>query len=202
MPPPGSLVFDHSAGVPVILTLLTTAVLKLGGEQTDGIFREASNKDDLEYYRDQISGGNYASITMDGAWDERAGPRIESVHVAADLLKSWLRSLKEPLFPISIYSECVDAGRSKTSRDANQVYDKLEPANRACLEHLFGFLKRLAKHSDKTRMDESNFALVFHPNLLRDESGDPMTFQQNSEFQRRFIHYLISGATEVGSIYG
>ena len=189
MPPPGSLVFDHSSGVPVIISLLTTAVIRLGGESTEGIFREASNNDDLSYFRDQIMGGDYRSITLGGGSDV---PVVDNVHVAADLLKSWLRSMTEPLFPPSLYESCVDAGRTKTSQKARKILKKLEPANRACVEHLCVFLKNLSRHVEDTRMDESNFALVFHPNLLRNPGNDPMIFQQNSEYQRRFIHYLIS----------
>ncbi|GMH81694.1 hypothetical protein TrVE_jg3089 [Triparma verrucosa] len=189
MPPPGSLVFDHSSGVPVIISLLTTAVIRLGGESTEGIFREASNNDDLSYFRDQIMGGDYRSITLGGGSDV---PVVDNVHVAADLLKSWLRSMTEPLFPPSLYESCVDAGRAKTSQKARKILKKLEPANRACVEHLCVFLKNLSRHVEDTRMDESNFALVFHPNLLRNPGNDPMIFQQNSEYQRRFIHYLIS----------
>ncbi|GMH75701.1 hypothetical protein TrLO_g553 [Triparma laevis f. longispina] len=189
MPPPGSLAFDHSSGVPVIMSLLTTAVIQLGGESTEGIFREASNNDDLSYYREQIMGGDYRSITLGGESDV---PVVDNVHVAADLLKSWLRGMTEPLFPPEMYEACVEAGRAKTSQKARSLLKKLEPANRACVEHLCVFLKNLARYTESTRMDESNFALVFHPNMLRNPGNDPMIFQQNSEYQRRFIHYLIS----------
>jgi len=46
------------------------------------------------------------------------------VHVAANLMKIWLRSLPEPLVPFQLYQAAVDAGASNDPSDALQVsYD-------------------------------------------------------------------------------
>ena len=46
------------------------------------------------------------------------------MHVAANLMKIWLRSLPEPLVPFQLYQAAVDAGASNDPSDALQVsYD-------------------------------------------------------------------------------
>jgi len=190
MPPPGSLVFDYNSGVPVILSLLTSAVTKLRGDQVEGMFRVAALKDDVDWIRDEIKGGDYRSV-MVGGLEGYDGPVVKDPIVAGDLLKSWLRALKTPLFPTDLYDRCVNAGRSGNSVQALGILPDLEPANRACVEHLCGFLAVLSRSAKKTKMTASNLALVFAPNLLKSPSDDPKVFAMHAESEKRFITLLI-----------
>lgn len=46
---------------------------------------------------------------------------LTDVHVAANLMKIWLRSLPEPLVPFQLYQAAVDAGASNDPSGALQV---------------------------------------------------------------------------------
>ena len=63
----------------------------------------------------------------------------------------------------------------------------LPAANRECLEWIFRFIVDLSKSSEVTMMTLNNLCLVFSPNLLKNPSGDPMTFASNSEIEKRFV---------------
>ncbi|GMH57920.1 hypothetical protein TrRE_jg7124 [Triparma retinervis] len=142
MPPPGQLMGDYKTGVPVILSLLTAAVDGLGGGEVEGIFRLAALKDDVDWIREEIRGGDYRAI-MSGS--------LEGYDVLADL----------------------------------------DPAARACVDHLCGFLKRLSGRSGVTKMTTGNLALVFAPNLIKNPSEDPRVFAMHAESEKRFVAMLI-----------
>jgi hypothetical protein len=196
MPPPGVLLDSYSNGVPVVLRLLTHAVIQLGGEQCEGVFRLAAQKDDVDYIRDEIRNGDYRALDVGSSNPAYTGIRVSDPLVAADLLKSFLRQMKTPLIPSSLYSKCVDIGRQGSARDAKQMIDKFDNASRACLEHLFKFVVALSVHSDVTKMTLSNLCLVFSPNLLKNPSDDAMTFASNSQSEQRFVEHCCENYLE------
>lgn len=182
MPPPGVLLAQKGM-VPVVLKLLTNAVMQLGGATCEGIFRLAALKDDIDYVIDEIKTGDYSALNM----TER-GARVSDPLVAADVLKSWLRGLTTPLFPTETYNKCVKIGRGGGGKDdAMRLMQGLPAANRECLEWIFRFIVDLSKSSEVTMMTLNNLCLVFSPNLLKNPSGDPMTFASNSEIEKRFV---------------
>lgn len=191
MPPPGQLIFDYQRGVPVVMSLLTRAVTDLGGEEVEGIFRLAALKDDVDWIREEIKGCDYRAIMPASEVADYDGPRVRDPLVAADLLKSWLRSLKSPLIPSSLYDQCVNAGRSGDVSLALSVLPLLSPASRACVEHLCAFLKSLGAQSSVTKMNTGNLALVFAPNIIKSPSDDPRVFAMHAESEKRFVSMLI-----------
>ena len=64
------------------------------------------------------------------------------------------------------------------------------------LRFLCDFCWQLAQHEGATRMSVSNLALVFSPNLLKDESGDAMVFARNAESEKGFVTVLIGAVGE------
>ena len=191
MPPPGQLIFDYQRGVPVVMSLLTRAVTDLGGEEVEGIFRLAALKDDVDWIREEIKGCDYRAIMPASEVADYDGPRVRDPLVAADLLKSWLRNLKSPLIPSSLYDQCVNAGRSGDVSLALSVLPLLSPASRACVEHICAFLKSLGAQSSVTKMNTGNLALVFAPNIIKSPSDDPRVFAMHAESEKRFVSMLI-----------
>lgn len=62
------------------------AILNLGGQHVEGIFRKAADKLEVFQLRERIENGNYEMVDIDPL-------------VPADILKLWLRELSPPLFP-------------------------------------------------------------------------------------------------------
>ena len=52
-------------------------------------------------------------------------PELRDVHVAANLIKIWLRCLPEPLVPFAHYQEALDAGAVNTTTAALQLVAKV-----------------------------------------------------------------------------
>jgi len=191
MPPPQSLLMkDGMEGIPIILQLLCRTILQLGGANTEGIFRLAALKDDIDWIKEEISGGDYRAINL----KVTSKPKVSDPLVAADLLKTWLREMPESLFEGSIYERCIAAGRSKTGKESLKMLQLIKPSSRACVVFICNFLKKLSEAHAVTKMTVDNLALVFAPNLLKNPSNDPMVFATNSDSEKRFIKYLIAEA--------
>ena len=180
MPPPGALIFDYSRGVPVLLSLLTAAIFKLGGERVEGVFRVAAPKEDVDHAMREIEGGDYRAIAVGvegegGDLDKNKGNsggykgfKVTNPLVAADLLERWLSRMKGSLIPMELYGRCVADGSSGSSPDfALDILKDLEPANRACIEHLCNFGYRLSLSAPRTKTGIGDVAQVFCPALLK-----------------------------------
>lgn len=175
-------------GVPVVMQLLLEAVTALNGETVDGIFRKASERDSMLALQRCIEHGDYAELRNPGA-----SALLDSAHIPADLLKTWLRGLKEPLIPFSLYDNAISA--AKTDADACiRVVHAAGAARTACLRVLLQFMARLSQHSGATQMTISNLALVIGPNLLKNQSDDPMLFAQNTNYETQFVSTLMEAA--------
>jgi hypothetical protein len=187
---------NTDATVPLIMKLCMKAVLELGGDSTDGIFREASDADTLLAMQREVAQGDYTILEN----RQQTSGLMRNPMEPADLLKIWLRKMPEPLIPFSLYEKCVAVGGSRDKHKAVEVIQAvrtLSPARFNSLRYLCQFCWQLAQHENATRMSVSNLALVMAPNLLKDESGDPMVFARNAESEKGFVSTLI-GAVGAG----
>jgi hypothetical protein len=105
--------------------------------------------------------------------------------------------MPEPLIPFALYDECVKIGGSNNLSGAMSLIsgergkELITPGSRATLRRLMHFCADLAKHESTTRMGGPNLALVFAPNLLKNQSNDPMIFARNAESEKNFVALLI-----------
>jgi hypothetical protein len=199
--------------VPRVLSGLIEVVKCMGGLTTQGIFRLASDKDDVIALKSEICSNGYAMIAdvikrkgelgkkrdenlsaieaLNMKEDVYTGITFGSAIEASDLIKQWLRSLTEPLIPYAFYNEALEAGRSSDVKATVAVFRALLKANQACLDYLCDFLVQMLEFKEKTLMDETGLAIVFSPNILRNPTNDPMAFAMNSENEMRFVVNLI-----------
>ncbi|CAH8858622.1 unnamed protein product [Trichobilharzia szidati] len=139
-------------------------------------------------------------------------------HLAAGLLKLWLRELSQPLIPIELQSICMKAAceaevyetqeKNDTAECLNEeelnpiqkccrLVRRLHPLPRRSLLYLILLLQHLSKpiNSNKSLMDARNLSTVIAPNLMRSSSNhsqDPRELLQNVRPQTLFIRLLIS----------
>jgi len=88
--------------IPSAMDALISLIEKLDGLKTEGIFRISAAKEDLNHLAQALEKG---FITGKYKFSST------SPHVPACMLKRWLRSLKEPLVPFSLYQEALQIVR-------------------------------------------------------------------------------------------
>uniref|UniRef100_A0A8D8VTW1 Rho GTPase-activating protein 39 n=1 Tax=Cacopsylla melanoneura TaxID=428564 RepID=A0A8D8VTW1_9HEMI len=170
--------FPHHR-LPWIQTTLSEQVLRLGGKQTEGIFRVSADMDEV----------NCLKIMLD-QWKLPQEPLLDA-HTPASLLKLWYRELYEPLIPDSLYAECVTHCESPCI--VLSLVDKLPELNKLVLCYLVHFLQMFAKQDvvQMTKMDANNLAMVMAPNCLRCTSSDPCVIFDNARKEMAFMRTLI-----------
>jgi len=166
--------------VPWIQIALTREIVRLGGQQTEGIFRLAGELDKVTALKVKVEEWEVLGEDMDG-----------DPHIACSLLKLWLREMAEPLFPTDFTPELLDASEDKDK--CIELVKNLPELNRRSLLHLLRFLQVFARPPvpSKTRMDAANLAMVMAPNLFRPLSDDPRILLDNSRREINFLSNLI-----------
>jgi Rho GTPase-activating protein 39 len=147
-------------------------------------------------------------------------------HAPAGVLKLWYRELYEPLIPDSFYEEAV---RSDDPKDVMAIVDRLPEINRnvsskenlfkitiifmnslfnfrrliQVLIYLINFLQEFSQPEvvANTKMDSSNLAMVFAPNILRCTSSDPKVILENTRKEMNFIRALITSMDTSSAAY-
>ena len=91
-------------------------------------------------------------------------PTITSV------VKKFLRSLKEPVIPLSLWQVFVDAATNPDTTDAEaamyQAVSELPLPNRDTLAYLIVHLQTIADNSIFNKMDKDNLAVIMGPTIL------------------------------------
>ncbi|KAF5402420.1 Rho GTPase-activating protein 1 [Paragonimus heterotremus] len=133
--------------------------LREWGLDTDGIFRRSVSLKKLRDVRDAYNRGDLVDLR-----------EYDDPHLAAALLKSFLRELSEPLLTFELYDEVLGMsnyqGRAKVSAIKELVLTKLPDDNYEVLNYLMRFLTEVTLHATQNKMNASNLAVVFGPSLI------------------------------------
>ncbi|XP_058457661.1 hornerin-like isoform X3 [Malaya genurostris] len=165
--------------LPWIQTTLSEQVLLLNGKQTEGIFRVPADVDEVNLLKNRLD-----------RWEFPENKGMMDAHAPASLLKLWYRELYDPLIPDELYEDCV---ATEDPVEAAAIVEKLPKINRLVLTYLIHFLQQFALPDvvANTKMDSSNLAMVFAPNLLRCQSQDPKVILENARKEMAFMRTLI-----------
>ncbi|XP_052902093.1 uncharacterized protein LOC128309689 isoform X2 [Anopheles moucheti] len=165
--------------LPWIQTTLSEQVLLLNGKQTEGVFRVPADVDEVNVLKNLID-----------RWEFPENKGTMDAHAPASLLKLWYRELYDPLIPDELYDECV---QTEDPVEAAAIVEKLPKINRLVLTYLIHFLQQFSLPDvvANTKMDSSNLAMVFAPNLLRCQSQDPKVILENARKEMTFMRTLI-----------
>lgn len=154
---------EQGSDVPRVLADAAAYVAE-HGRTAEGVFRLSCATTELDEAREEIDAG----LT----------PKYTDVHVAACVIKLWLRALPEPLMTYALFDRWVAAKDSPAA--LRDVVAALPAANRVVLSAVVGLLAGLADAQEQTKMSASNLAIVVAPNVLyqraeRAFSSDPQT---------------------------
>lgn len=122
---------------------------------------------------------------MDGISAKSMTEDAYGVHLAASLIKTWYRELREPIFPESCYSELKEKYEDPTVQVIpEELVDMILPASTVSpltptareilTRHLLPLLSLVASHEPQNKMNSENLAIVFSmclvcgPNQMED----------------------------------
>ncbi|XP_064301544.1 uncharacterized protein LOC135312390 [Phalacrocorax carbo] len=134
------------------------AVLQQEGPLTEGIFRRAASRKELQELQEALDRGTDVDLASQPAL------------LLAVLLKDFLRSIPAKLLVNDLYEDWV-AAMQKSSKEEKlselkAVADKLPAANLLLLRQLLSLLQHIGRSAATSRMSCSNLAICVGPNLL------------------------------------
>jgi hypothetical protein len=153
--------------------------LCLHGIKVPGIFRVPANADTVSDCKRKLEAG--LDIDLGGYWSKSGRPSsIEDVHVCASLLKTFFRELPKPILSHAAYTSIMRCSVSDSNLDnfassMKNICSLLSKPNQQLLQYITLFLQYVLKHEEFNHMSATNLAIVWVPNLFRDEgdASDP-----------------------------
>ncbi|KAI6799516.1 Rho GTPase activation protein [Hortaea werneckii] len=184
-PFPGNAETGHTR-LPRVLRETTTFILHPANITTEGLFRipphsllssvlkEAYDRGQM-YIIWKERGATFSPPGTDQALiDEIRLEDAYGVHLAASIIKTWYRDLRDPVFPESSYAlirERYGANGDSTEVPLEDLVDLLLPASpqsplahtarEVLTRHLLPLLSRVASHESQNKMSSENLAIVF-----------------------------------------
>uniref|UniRef100_A0A8L8Q359 Rho-GAP domain-containing protein n=1 Tax=Heligmosomoides polygyrus TaxID=6339 RepID=A0A8L8Q359_HELPZ len=153
-----------------------TELIESRGLEIDGLYRVSGNLSAVQRIRCQVDQDKYSALVNE-----------EDVHVLTGALKLFFRELAEPVFPLSMTKDYLNAIKLQNPKQRFKRFDdllRMLPAeNRETLKMLLRHLQRVASHSDKNRMQTHNLAIMFGPTLFN--SGDEKVPSKKKDSSRK-----------------
>ncbi|NXE24311.1 RHGBA protein, partial [Ardeotis kori] len=122
----------------------------------------------------------------------------------AGLLKQFFRELPEPILPPYLQEGLFRAQQLGNEKKTATVLLSCLMADRTieALRYFFNFLRTVSLRSDENRMDSSNLAVIFAPNLLHSNENEKMsaTTEKKIRLQAAVVQTLIDHAAEIGQV--
>lgn len=166
--------------LPRIFLHLAKSIELSGGFSRQGIFRISGDHNRIKNVMLRLEGNQY--------------DLLDSPHTAADLLKRWLRELREPLIPTEYYEICIEMGKRYDQLRPQDFYRLLEAfpkTNRMLLEELARIAKCIVANIEDTKMTFHNLAIVIGPNILRLIKPDTQKLLMNAQTETFFVEKML-----------
>lgn len=150
---------DNTVKIPVKIEQLIMKI-EMHGLYTEGLYRKSGVNSKIKELKMKMSEAK-------GEIDYE----LYNVHVLANVLKSFLREMPEPLLTIDRYDDFLRASELSETTDRvstmMSLIKKLPAAHHALLERLIFHLALVAQREQFNRMSASSLAIVFAPCVLR-----------------------------------
>ncbi|ORX48051.1 RhoGAP-domain-containing protein [Hesseltinella vesiculosa] len=152
---------DHQL-VPLIVKSCIEAI-DHRGLTCEGLYRKSGRATETRALQQALDQQQRLDLMDQNAWPD--------IHAIASVLKSYFRSIPNPLFPFESYDVLLDATSQETPESAIQnlkaVMNSLPVENLATIRFVLAHLDRVQQHSDENRMVTKNLAMLFGPTLIR-----------------------------------
>lgn len=154
-----SLIFElNGRKIPKIIIKLTEMIRQLNGFKKEGIFRISG--DLQQVYQLKIS------LSKDS--DKIDFKSYKDASVPCSTLKLWMRVLRSPLIPDSLYTKFL-ISRKNSQMLSELLEEQLPKSNYYVIYYICTFLIELAseEHQQFTKMSLDNFSMIFAPCFMR-----------------------------------
>ncbi|XP_022241435.1 rho GTPase-activating protein 1-like [Limulus polyphemus] len=162
---PLSFIKEHNSGDP-IPRVVKECIAYLDSDtalETEGIFRRSANTQILKTVQSLFDEGKPVNFEEHG-----------DIHVAAVMIKSFLRELPEPLLTFDLYDDILSFQELEQTEKLpvakSLILQRLPEDNYQLLKYVVEFLVKVIDCSDLNKMTASNLAIVFGPNLVWSQS--------------------------------
>ncbi|NXM77614.1 RHGBA protein, partial [Serilophus lunatus] len=122
----------------------------------------------------------------------------------AGLLKQFFRELPEPILPPHLQEGLFKAQQLGNEKRTATVLLSCLMADRTieALRYFFNFLRTVSLRCNENRMDSSNLAVIFAPNLLHSNENEKMSAntEKKIRLQAAVVETLIDHAKEIGQV--
>ncbi|KAH0785046.1 RhoGAP domain containing protein [Histomonas meleagridis] len=164
--------------IPIIVYRMSEAILSKGAETVTGIFRLPGNMKLVQQMVQEIDKGNDPI------------PNSE-IYDLLSLFKLWFRDLPNPTVPVESLPYLKNAYEDRNYLDF--VVQYLPVAHLNLLGYLIGFLQKLSKAEETTKMGSKNLAIVFAPNIVQPQVDlkEPQQIKEYSDIAVGFLQFLI-----------
>ncbi|XP_057276110.1 rho GTPase-activating protein 11A isoform X2 [Pezoporus wallicus] len=159
--------------------------------QTEGLFRKSGSLARLKALKSKLDQGENclsAALPCD----------------VAGLLKQFFRELPEPILPPHLQEGLFKAQQLGNEKKTATVLLSCLMADRTiqALRYFFNFLRTVSLRSKENRMDSSNLAVIFAPNLLHSNENAKMSAstEKRIRLQVAVVQTLIDHASEIGQV--
>ncbi|XP_053836293.1 rho GTPase-activating protein 11A-like isoform X5 [Vidua macroura] len=158
---------------------------------TEGLFRKSGSLVRLKALKSKLDqGGNCLSAALPCD--------------VAGLLKQFFRELPEPILPPNLQEGLFKAQQLGNQKKTATVLLSCLMADRtiAALRYFFNFLRTVSLRSNENKMDSSNLAVIFAPNLLHSNENEKMSTstEKKIRLQAAVVETLIDHAAEIGQV--
>ncbi|XP_069065102.1 rho GTPase-activating protein 11A isoform X2 [Pleurodeles waltl] len=161
---------------------------------TEGLFRKSGSVVRLKALKNQLDVGDACLA---------AAPPCD----VAGLLKQFFRELPEPILRPDLHESFFKAQQlaSEEERTAATLLLSCLMSDRTIdtLRFFFGFLQRVSLKSNENKMDSSNLAVIFAPNLLQSSDWSEKmsaSTEKKLRLQAAVVRRLIDHAPDIGRI--
>ncbi|XP_021340413.1 rho GTPase-activating protein 1-like isoform X2 [Mizuhopecten yessoensis] len=149
---------NYKCVIPPVVEI-SVEYLRVNALDVEGIFRRSANARTLKEVQKKFNQGLTVDFCTEG-----------DVHIAAVILKTFLRELQEPLLTFDLYQPIVrlhnqDEGRQMVDVQ-RMLREELPEDNYIILKYILQFLTEIVAHCEENKMTSMNLSIVFGPNLL------------------------------------
>ncbi|XP_047718630.1 rho GTPase-activating protein 11A isoform X1 [Prionailurus viverrinus] len=124
----------------------------------------------------------------------------------AGLLKQFFRELPEPILPVDLHEALFKAqqlGTEEKNKATLLLSCLMTDHTTDVLRYFFNFLKSVSLRSSENKMDSSNLAVIFAPNLLQTSEGHEKmsaNTEKKLRIQAAVVQTLIDHASDIGHV--
>ncbi|KAF5295367.1 hypothetical protein FQR65_LT01557 [Abscondita terminalis] len=169
------------------LVEVCTEIVESKGLDTIGVYRVPGNSAAITALTNSVNQSYEGVPQVDAQWND--------VHVVSSLLKSFFRKLPDALLTSNLYSNFIEADKTK---DPNMRMEEIRKLVRCLpvhhyhtLKHLMLHLKKVTDNCEVNKMEGRNLAIVFGPTLIRAVQDDMATLVNDMTHNYKIVESLI-----------